>query len=691
MKPFSFVVLADSHIRSEAETNPAYPSDRTANTRHAYAMRKIRQIAPDFVIHLGDVVHPIPALASHASALKTAREHYDSLNCPVYVTPGNHDVGDKPNSLVPAPNADSTSHDHFRAAWGGPWSAFDFQVCRFVILNSSLMNSGLASEAEQQQLLEQDLVESRREGKRIFVCMHYPFFIDSPLEDDHYDNIAQPARSRLLGLLADHGVEAVFSGHAHAFFYNRFREMDLYTIPSLTFVRPGYSELFQIPPEADREYGRFDTGKLGFMLVSITARDHRLRLIHTHGKSENDALTHWDGRRLQEVENSFAQISPMGVTLRHTWANSYELPVDNLDEFNRKLARNDHWLPALWEMGIQRVRLPIGDLNDDNRRRRIAALIKKGFHFTFFSAGMPSDRIRKVLRHHHLLMDAWEIIVPQYRMAEVLDDIETIKADIPIKTYLSKLAHTSRKDFDHGAHFHHFADHGFSFEDLRLIETYLEAGRGSGIIDGVVFSSRYYSEMLENMKMAAGILEAYHAAVIVQVVFPRVDEGVLCDRDPDVANLAAESLAAAHAVKNTLVFFDTFVDHDRGYYPRHGLLDRRYNFRIGSHVLSHLHDVFQTLGPIEFAKPIVASDGIRITAIHGKDRRFMLVISEGAELTLELSPAEIDDMDRGRLYWLDLASGRKHKVQLDRSAANPQKVTIRPIPNLEAPGVLTTD
>jgi hypothetical protein len=691
MKQFSFVVLADSHIRSETETNPAYPSDRTANTRHAYAMRKIRQIAPEFVIHLGDVVHPIPALTGHDSALKTARKHYESLDCPIYITPGNHDVGDKPNSRVPAPNADSSSHGYFEVAWGRPWSAFDYQNCRFVILNSSLMNSGLAEEAEQQQWLEQDLVESRREKKRIFVCLHYPFFIDSPMEDVHYDNIAEPARSRLLGLLADHGVEAVFNGHAHVFFYNRFREMDLYTIPSLTFVRPGYSELFQIPPGADREYGRFDTGKLGFMLVSITARDHRLRFIHTHGKGENEALTHWDGRRLQEVSNSFAQISPVGVTLRHTWANSYELPFDNLDEFNRKLARNDLWLPPLWEMGIQRVRLPVGDLNDDNRRRRIAALIKKGFLFTFFSAGMPSDRIREILRQYHLLMDAWEIIVPQYRMTEVLDDIKSIKTDIPVKTYLSKLAHTSREDFDHGTHFHHFADHGFSFEDLPLIKTFLETGQGGGLIDGIVFSSRHYLELPESLKMAAGIIGVYGAAVIVQVVFPRVGEGIISDRDQDVANLAAVSLTAAQSIKGAVVFFDTFADHDRGYYPRHGLLDRRYNPRIGLHVLSHLQDALQGLGPIDCANQIAASDGIWAVAIHAKDRRCVLVLPGGSEAKLELNAADIEDAAKGRFHWLDLASGRKHKIQLNRSAAYPERVTISPNPNFESPGVLITD
>ncbi len=691
MKPFSFIILADSHIRSESETNPAYPSDRTANTRHAHAMRKIRQIAPDFVIHLGDVVHPIPALAGHDSALKTAREHYNSLDCPVYVTPGNHDVGDKPNSRVPAPNADSTSHGHFETTWGKPWSAFNYHESRFLIINTSLMNSGLAAEANQQKWLEQDLAESSRDGKRIFVCAHYPFFIDSPAEDNHYDNIAEPARSRMLSLLADHGVEALFCGHAHTFFYNRFGDMDLYTVPSITFIRPGYSELFQVSPGPEREYGRFDTDKLGFMLVAVTARDHRLRLIHTQGRGENEELTPWNDLRLKEAGNVPEQVSPVGVTLRHTWAHSYELPFDNLDEFNRKLARNDHWLPALWEMGIQRVRLPVGDLTDDNRRRRIAALIKKGFRFTFFSAGMPSDRIRKILGQHHLLIEAWEIIVPQYRMAEVLDDIETIKTDIPVRTYLSKLAHTSREDFDDGTHFHHFADHGFSFEDLPLIKTYLEGDQGGGGIDGVVFSSRHYSELLENMEMAAGILGAHRAAVIVQVVFPRVDEGVICDRDRDVANLAAESLTAAHAVKEAVVFFDTFVDHDRGYYPRHGLLDRRYNARIGLHVLSHLRDVLQAMGPIDYVKPIATSYGIRAVAIHAKDRRCMLVIPGGSEATLELRGAEIDDCDRGRLHWLDLVSGRKHKVQINRSAVNSQQVTISLNPNLEAPGVLTMD
>jgi hypothetical protein len=260
-----------------------------------------------------------------------------------------------------------------------------------------------------------------------------------------------------------------------------------------------------------------------------------------------------------------------------------------------------------------------------------------------------------------------------------------------MRTYLSKLAHTSQEDFDDGTHFHHFADHGFTFEDLSFITTILKEHPGGGSIDGVVFSSRSRQDLLVKMKKAAGVLGLHGAAMILQVVFPRIDEGVICDRDREVANLAAESLAAAYAVKNAIIFFDTFVDHDRGYYPRHGLLDRRYNPRIGLHVLSHLRDYLQTLGPINDAGTIASSDGTRALVIHTGHRNCILVMSDASETVPELNVADIAVGDRGRTHWIDLASGRMHEVQLRPSAADPQRMTISPKPGLKAPGVLILD
>jgi len=45
------------------------------------------------------------------------------------------------------------------------------------------------------------------------------------------------------------------------------------------------------------------------------------------------------------------------------------------------------------------------------------------------------------------------------------------------------------------------------------------------------------------------------------------------------------------------VFVDTFMDLDRGYFPRVGLYDRRLNRRLGSYVLAHLQGVLNDYGP----------------------------------------------------------------------------------------------
>jgi O-acetyl-ADP-ribose deacetylase (regulator of RNase III) len=276
-------------------------------------------------------------------------------------------------------------------------------------------------------------------------------------------------------------------------------------------------------------------------------------------------------------------------------------------------------------------------------------------------------------------------------MAEAPEEIESLKSDIPVRTCLSKLAHTSQADFDRGTHFHHFADRGFGFEDLADIKTYLKEKPGRGVIEGVVFSTGSYSDLLESMVLAAGILREQDAATIVHAVLPRVDEGIIWDRDQEVADRAAESLTAAHAVDKAVVFLDTFVDHDRGYYPRPGLLDRRYNARTGMQVLSHLRDVLQALGPTDYAGTIASPEGIRAVAVPAGGCRCVLVMPEESGTPLESGIAEMAFGDGDRAHWLDLASGRKVAVELRRSTADPQYGAVSPNPVSRAPGILIMD
>jgi hypothetical protein len=67
--------------------------------------------------------------------------------------------------------------------------------------------------------------------------------------------------------------------------------------------------------------------------------------------------------------------------------------------------------------------------------------------------------------------------------------------------------------------------------------------------------------------------------------------------DLQVTNRVAEAMIAAAANHDVTVFLDTFMDLDRGYFPRIGLYDRRCNRRLGSYVFAHLQGVLNEFGP----------------------------------------------------------------------------------------------
>ena len=59
-------------------------------------------LAPRFVLHLGDLIHPVPSMPGYATAAADFQSIMAPLELPCYVIPGNHDVGDKPVEWAPA-------------------------------------------------------------------------------------------------------------------------------------------------------------------------------------------------------------------------------------------------------------------------------------------------------------------------------------------------------------------------------------------------------------------------------------------------------------------------------------------------------------------------------------------------------------------------------------------------------------
>ena len=64
---------------------------------------------------------------------------------------------------------------------------------------------------------------------------------------------------------------------------------------------------------------------------------------------------------------------------------------------------------------------------------------------------------------------------------------------------------------------------------------------------------------------------------LINLQLPRLDEGVCFEDDEKSQTFIVDAYHASQTMANTTLFVDTFLDSDRGYYPRKGLLDRRFN------------------------------------------------------------------------------------------------------------------
>lgn len=550
MKPFTFAVIADSHFHPPGiPAQASWDSDAQFNDRNRHAVDLLCSASPDFVVHVGDVPHPVPGLQAHERALDVAQATYAALPCPLYMVPGNHDIGDKPHPWAPAPTVTAERHAAFARRWGPPWQVFEHGGCRMIFIDTPVLNSGLPMEAEQWAWLEEVLAQPMR----TFAFLHYPPFMLRRDEAEHYDNLAEPARSRLLTMLE--GVEAIFCGHVHRFFWNPIGETDLYVVPATSFVRPGYSELGRIGP--GDEFGRNDEDKLGIAFVHVTEDGHRVEWVRTNQpRPAIPALM---------PGQSPAPPCPLGITLRHAWDQAMDVPCDGLDPFRRKQARDDLVIQALWELGVCNLRLPVSDLLQAGTRARLIELARHGQRAVLFSAELPDAHTLSLLAAHRDIITAFELIVPRSWVRRA--DLVPSRDDLP-PIWLSAVG---RKTASDEVCFSHFPEPGFlPEEDIDLPS-------------GAVVRIRPDRDPWEGVATAGAV-----GAVAAHIWLPRAGESSVFTDDAAVTTRVVVAALSAAANPSVSVFLDAFLDHDRGYFPRHGLLTRQTVPRPAFHALRNL-------------------------------------------------------------------------------------------------------
>ena len=228
MPEFRLIQISDTHL---ARRLPAL----TQNFHRVSEYIDDRR--PDLVVNSGDLAFDGP---TSRDDLEFARELHAALPVACRYLPGNHDIGDNPTELGPAPPQPATEQErqNFLSVFGEDRWRFDAAGWRFIGLTSLVMNTGLASEAEQYDWLASQL--SSADGKPVALFLHKPLYLNSPEDPELAASairyIPMPARSRLVEMLRAADLRLVASGHVHQrrdFTYRRIRHV---WAPSAGFI-----------------------------------------------------------------------------------------------------------------------------------------------------------------------------------------------------------------------------------------------------------------------------------------------------------------------------------------------------------------------------------------------------------------------------------------------------------------------
>ncbi len=664
---FTYAIISDTHMRPEGgdESSP-WEVNKYANARARWVIDRINRSDPEFVVHMGDIVHPFPHLSTYDTAADAALKAHGKLNAPVFYLPGNHDVGDKKNPMMPADAVDDYGLNAYARRFGALYQSFDHRGFHFVLINAQAFNSGLAHEKEHAEWLEADLAANS--GKRIHLFTHYPPYVLEPAEPGNYDNIDEPARSRLLRLLEQHRIEVLFAGHVHHFIYQKYGSTDCYNLFATSFVRQDYAEMFRI--EAADEYGRNDAEKLGWCIVDVYEDTHIARIYRSNGEMLDEKNKPKPvAPKINTYHPRDNVLSPMGVHLRHPWAEIIELPYNGpLDEFIRKRVRNDYTLLGLWECGIQKIRVPLSDVLDETIRARMTALTELGHRFTVFSCGVPTGSYLETLKQHQDMVDVYEIVVPWRDLENLISDLKTFRKAINAPLFLANIE--SSADLKHeGSKFSHFVSYGFRMSHTERIDAFLDSAGAAGLSDGFVFRISTDESPWKVIPSIGAYASEKGLRAVTNIRLASENPAEFLADDLFVSNRIAETMVSAAATHHVDAFIDTFLDLDRGYFPRIGIYDRRYNRRPGSYVFAHMVGVINDYGP-DITLGEYREDECGRTCVFESATAAMnlfLPVSGSPHLRKTAIIGKTDPGNRGRAKLVDLVSGCISEVEWRKS------------------------
>ena len=215
----AFVQISDSHMGFNKAANP----DVAATLQVAIDRINALSVAPDFVLHTGDITH-----LSKTQEFDTVEQMLKGLRAgPVHFVPGEHDV---------LSDNGAEYHSRFgKGSLGNGWYSFDQKGVHFLgLVNVMDLKAGGLGQLGHEQLawLENDL-RGLKSSTPIVVFAHIPLWSVYPEWGWGTDDAAQA-----LGHLKRFGSVTVLNGHIHQTLQKVEGNVTFHTAMSTAFPQP---------------------------------------------------------------------------------------------------------------------------------------------------------------------------------------------------------------------------------------------------------------------------------------------------------------------------------------------------------------------------------------------------------------------------------------------------------------------
>ena len=241
MKNVSFVQMADpqfgmySSVSKFSDADKAERRQRGINIEYTgpvleglaketslftEAIETANKINPDFVVICGDMVHNSDSDEQFQELIRISRLLNEDIK--LYWVAGNHDVGDKPTRAGLA---------QYKEQFGEYNYSFQEENCYFIVLNSSICYDPGSVPDEWEILisfLEKELqIAASVQQRHKIIFMHHPLYLNNPNEGDNYFVIPSARRAKIIDLITEYDVSAVFTGHLHRNNYKKIGNTEL--------------------------------------------------------------------------------------------------------------------------------------------------------------------------------------------------------------------------------------------------------------------------------------------------------------------------------------------------------------------------------------------------------------------------------------------------------------------------------